>query len=162
MQIQKYEQSLEEVVGAALTRLGRRLGQRKVENRIPDDLPMVPMDAVLMEQLLFNLMDNTLKHTPVEAGLEVEARMEGDTVFVEVMDRGPGLTEGEEESIFEKFVRGSHASAPGSGLGLAVARGIARAHGGDLKAFQRPGGGAVFQLQLPLETSETRPIPKSA
>jgi two-component system sensor histidine kinase KdpD len=154
MQIQKYAQSLEEVVGAALTRLGRRLGRRKVENRIPDDLPMVPMDDVLMEQLLFNLMDNTLKHTPMEAGLEVEARVEDNTLFVEIMDRGPGLTPGEEESIFEKFVRGSHVSAPGSGLGLAVARGIARAHGGDLTASQRPEGGAIFRLQLPLGFQE--------
>jgi two-component system sensor histidine kinase KdpD len=154
LHLKKSPQSLEEVVGSALARLGRRVGNRKVENRIPSDLPLVPMDPVLMEQLLFNLMDNTLKHTPVEAGLEVEARLEGHTVFVEIMDKGPGLTPGEEETIFEKFVRGSHASAPGSGLGLAVARGIAKAHDGDLKAFQRPGGGAVFQLQLPLSPPE--------
>jgi two-component system sensor histidine kinase KdpD len=145
---------LEEVLGAALARLEDSLGTRAVMNRIPADLPMIPMDDVLVEQLLFNLLENAVKHASSSGAIELEARQERGSFIVEVMDRGPGVPPGEEETVFEKFVRGSKVSAPGSGLGLAVARGIAEAHGGALTVTQRPGGGALFRLCLPLAQAE--------
>jgi len=112
------------------------------------------MDDVLAEQLLFNLIDNAVKHASSGKTIELEARLEEGRLVLDVMDRGPGVPPGEEEAIFEKFARGTNATAPGSGLGLAVARGLAEAHGGSLTASQRPGGGALFRLILPLEASE--------
>jgi two-component system sensor histidine kinase KdpD len=82
--------------------------------------------------------------------VDLAARREGGTVVVEVADRGPGIPAGEEERIFERFHRGAHEGVRGTGLGLPIARAIAQVHGGRLSAANRPGGGALFRLVLPL------------
>jgi two-component system sensor histidine kinase KdpD len=156
LKVEKTPQPLEEPLGSALARLGKRLEDRKVEVRIPEDFPMVPMDGILIEQALFNLFENALKYTPARTPLEVTAARDETTAFVEVMDRGPGLAPGEEEIVFEKFHRGRDAAGGGTGLGLAVARGILEAHAGKLTAFNRQGGGAVFRLELPLGPAEPK------
>jgi two-component system sensor histidine kinase KdpD len=140
---------LAEVVGSALTRLERRLSGRPVETGIPDDLPFLSVDPVLLEQLFVNLLENAAKHTPPGTPIEIRAAREGGTLQVDVADRGPGLPLGEEERIFERFHRGPHAGGRGVGLGLPIARAIAQAHGGRLVASNRAGGGAVFRLTLP-------------
>ena len=150
LKVVKTPQPLEEPIGSALARLGQRLADRKVTVQIPEDFPMVPVDGILIEQALFNLFENALKYTPAGCPLEVAASLNGNTAVVEVMDRGPGLAEGEEEAVFEKFHRGRDASGGGTGLGLAVAKGILEAHEGKLTASNRPGGGAAFRLELPL------------
>ena len=148
---------LVEVVGGALTRLERRLAGRRVATSLPDDLPLVSLDPVLVEQLFVNLLENAAKYTPPGSELEVRARREGGTLVVDVADRGPGIPPGDEERIFERFHRGAHAGVRGVGLGLPISRAIAQAHGGRLVAANRPGGGAVFRLTLPLPTEPPRP-----
>jgi two-component system sensor histidine kinase KdpD len=137
-----------EVVGGALGRLDRELAGREVETGIPDDLPLVSADPVLLEQLLLNLLDNAAKHTPRGTPISISASPQDGGVVVEVADRGGGVPEGAEEQVFERFRRGAGAGR-GVGLGLAIARAIAVAHGGALVASRRPGGGAVFRLSIP-------------
>ena len=144
--------SIEEVVGAALGRFGKSLGERPVATRIPADLPLVSMDDVLIEQVLINLIDNALKYTPAGTPIEVGAEDTGGAVVVEVADRGPGLPPGAERLIFEKFHRTEPAPAVrGAGLGLAICQGIIRAHGGRIWAENRPGGGVTIRFALPLK-----------
>ncbi len=140
---------LEEIVGAALTRLEKQLGDRPVRTSLPADLPLISVDAILLEQLFVNLLENAAKYTPAGSLLELSAHTDGSVVVVEVADRGPGLPPGSEARVFEKFYRGQHHGPPGAGLGLAICLGIAHAHGGSLVAENRPGGGAVFRLTLP-------------
>jgi two-component system sensor histidine kinase KdpD len=141
---------LDEVIGSALTRLERRLAGRPVTTRIADDVPLLRIDPVLVEQLFLNLLENAAKYTPPGSPIEIRATREGGTIVVEVADRGPGLPADAEERIFERFFRGAHATVRGVGLGLPISRAIAQAHGGRLAAANRPGGGAVFRLTLPL------------
>ncbi len=148
---------LDEVIGGALTRLERRLAGRRVETVVPDDLPLVSLDPVLVGQLFVNLLENAAKYTPEGTELAIRAAREGGTLVVDVADRGPGIPPGDEERIFERFHRGAHAGVRGVGLGLPIARAIAQAHGGRLAASNRPGGGAVFRLTLPLLTPPPPP-----
>lgn len=141
---------LVEVVGAALTRLERALTGRLVTTVIPENLPLVSADPVLLEQLFLNLVENATKYTPAGSEIEIRASRDGDELVVDVADRGPGLRPNEEEQVFERFRRGAHPGVAGVGLGLPIARAIARVHGGHLEARGRPGGGAVFRLRLPL------------
>ncbi len=141
---------VDEVVGSALTRLDRQLAGREVRTALEPGLPLLSVDPVLLEQLLVNLLDNAVKHTPRGVPLEVVARRAGGELVLEVADRGPGLQPGEEERIFDRFHRGPAAGPRGAGLGLPIARAIARVHGGSLVAAAREGGGAVFRLALPV------------
>ncbi|HLC42525.1 MAG TPA: DUF4118 domain-containing protein [Methylomirabilota bacterium] len=146
---------IEELVGAALGRLGKRLGARPVLTRIPADLPLVPLDGVLIEQLLINLIDNALKYTPETSPIEIAAFGDDDGVMVEVADRGPGLPPGDERRVFDKLYRGQAKAGRGSGLGLAICRGIVEAHGGRIWAENRSEGGVAFRFTLPVK--ETPP-----
>jgi two-component system, OmpR family, sensor histidine kinase KdpD len=141
---------VDEVVGSALTRLDRQLGGRKVPTELDPGLPLLFVDPVLLEQSIVNLLENAIKHTPAGSELSVAARRDGEAVLLEVADRGPGIPPGDEERIFERFHRGPAAGSRGAGLGLPIARAIARVHGGQLVAASREGGGAVFRLTLPV------------
>jgi two-component system sensor histidine kinase KdpD len=150
--------SVEEVVGAALGRFGKALAARPVTTRIPAELPLVPMDDVLIEQVLINLVDNALKYTPPGSLIEVTAEDTGSAVEIEVADRGPGLPPGQEPRIFEKFHRTEPApSVRGAGLGLAICRGIISAHGGRIWAENRPGGGVAIRFTLPVKEAPPPP-----
>jgi two-component system sensor histidine kinase KdpD len=150
LQPRKESHALEEVVGAALQRLRRRLGQRRVTTRLPADLPMVPMDDVLIEQVLVNLLDNAIKYTPPDSPVAIIATATDQALTVEVTDRGPGLPAGEEALVFERFYRASPASGRSAGLGLAICKAIVEAHGGHIWAHNVPGGGVAFFFTLPL------------
>ncbi len=150
--VHKQMQPLEEVVGAALTRLGKSLCKRTVHTDFPADLPMVPLDNVLIEQVLINLLENAAKYTPGNTPIELSAIREDDSIVVEVADHGPGLDPGETEKVFEMFYRGQQKGREGgAGLGLPICRGIVRAHGGRIWAQNRPGGGVAFRFTLPLQ-----------
>jgi two-component system sensor histidine kinase KdpD len=151
LRVKKEWQPLEEVVGSALNRMEDALSGRAVETDLPPDLPLVPLDAVLIGQVLVNLLENALKYTPSGSPLEIRARQRAGGVEVIVADRGPGIPSGEEQRIFDKFYRVSGGSAGGVGLGLAICRGIVMAHGGQLFVQNRAGGGAEFRFQLPIE-----------
>ncbi len=149
--VRKDWEPLEEVIGSALARVEKRLGPRRVDVRLPADLPLVPLDPLLVEQVLINLFDNAIKYTPEDTPIEVSAAADDHVVSVTVADRGPGLAPGEEARIFEKFYRGEAAgTGSGAGLGLAIARGMVEVHGGQIVAEPRPGGGALFRFTLPL------------
>jgi two-component system, OmpR family, sensor histidine kinase KdpD len=149
--LQKDWHPLEELVGVALTRLGGRLGDRPVTTELPPDLPLLPVDGLLMEQVLINLLDNAVKYTPSGTPIEISASLVDGCLRLDIADRGPGLTAGDESRVFEKFYRGSRTgTARGVGLGLTICRGIVEAHGGTITAANRPGGGAIFRILLPL------------
>lgn len=141
---------LEEVIGAALNHLDARFAQREVRVVLPDEPPLVPGDPVLLEQLFINLLENAAKYS--SGVIEIEARFTPSEVQVEVNDRGPGVPAGEEERIFQKFHRlPSERGREGVGLGLAICRAIAVAHGGKISASNREGGGASLRFTLPLD-----------
>ena len=151
VQVHKEWQPLEEVVGAALTRLEALLHDRPLTTHLPADLPLVPLDSVLIEQVLINVLDNAMKYTPPGSPLALAAWTTDSAVTVEVADQGPGLAPGDEQRIFEKFYRAQRSGeSSGAGLGLTICRGIIEAHGGHLWAENRPGGGAVLRFTLPL------------
>lgn len=144
---------LEEIVGSALTRLEPQLEGRPIRTDLPADLPLVSVDAVLLEQLFVNLLENAAKYTPAGSPVEIVARAnpESRVVAIEVADRGPGIQPGDEARLFEKFVRGrQQTGSSGAGLGLAICRGVIGAHGGTIVAANRAGGGAAFRITLPI------------
>ncbi len=157
IQVNKEWQSLEEIVGVVLNRLGDRLNDHPVTVKLAGNLPLIPFDGLLIEQVLVNLFDNAIKYTPKGTPLELSASESFYTVTVELADRGPGIPLGEEERIFEKFVRG-RGVAGGVGLGLAICRTIINAHGGKIWAENREGGGAVFRFTL--SSAGLPPAPK--
>ncbi len=145
-------QPLEEVLGAALHQLDRHIGGRDVVLHVPDDLPLVEIDDVLMERVLVNLLENALRYSATGAPIELAASTTTGAVTVEILDRGPGLAPGEETRIFDEFVRGTAAGArDGVGLGLALARAIVEAHGGRIWAENRPDGGTAFRFTVPVQ-----------
>ncbi|NJO81728.1 MAG: sensor histidine kinase KdpD [Blastochloris sp.] len=156
IQARKEWQPLDEVVGAALSRLESRLAERPIAIDLPPDLPLVPLDTVLIEQVLVNLLENALKYTPPRSPLTIAAATERDAegrqaVRVSIADRGPGLGAGTAERIFEKFDRGAQPVGGGAGLGLTISRGMVQAHGGRIYAENRVDGGAIFAFTLPLD-----------
>ncbi|MFO0613297.1 MAG: DUF4118 domain-containing protein [Polyangiaceae bacterium] len=146
---------IEEIVGAALSRLESALADRPIVVRVPDEASLVAVDPVLFSQVLVNLLENALKYTPPKSPIEVRASVRADAFEIEVADRGPGIPGGAEARIFEKFVRGDHPGVGGVGLGLAICRGMIVAHGGTITAQNRPGGGAVFRIHVPQEIAPT-------
>jgi two-component system sensor histidine kinase KdpD len=149
VRLRKEPGSIEEIAGSALERLEKKvLSGRAVKTSLPADLPLVPMDSVLLEQVLLNLLENAARHTPPGTPIDVSARAEKDSLVVEIADRGAGIPEEELERVFEKFFHGK--VSKGAGLGLAICRAILSAHGGRVWAENRDGGGAVFRFALPL------------
>jgi two-component system, OmpR family, sensor histidine kinase KdpD len=143
---------LEEIVGTTINRLENQLQNRSVMTKLPDDLPPVQVDSVLIEQVLTNLVENAVKYTEPNTPITLSAWADDKEVTVEVADQGVGLPAGEEERIFDKFYRAQHvATARGVGLGLTICRGIIEAHGGRIWAMNRSEGGAAFRFTLPLE-----------
>ncbi|MCU1752779.1 two-component system sensor histidine kinase KdpD [Pseudomonas sp. 6D_7.1_Bac1] len=145
-------QPIEDVVGSALRAIQPILGGRSVHVALDDDLPPVRIDAVLIERILINLIENAVKYTPPDTAISLGAVATPDNIELWVADEGPGLPHGHEEAIFSKFMRGKkESSIPGVGLGLAICRAIAQAHGGTMLGITRPEGGARFTLRLPRE-----------
>jgi two-component system sensor histidine kinase KdpD len=147
--VKKEWQSIEEIIGVVLNRFSEKLKEHPISINLSPDLPLVPFDALLIEQVLMNLLDNAIKYTPKETPLDLSAMLKEDNLLVELADRGPGIPRGEEKRIFDKFVRGSKARG-GIGLGLAICHAIITAHGGDIWAENRDGGGTVFRFTLPI------------
>jgi two-component system sensor histidine kinase KdpD len=163
IQAHKEWQPLEEVVGAALTRLETQLHDRPLSTYFPADLLLVPLDSVLIEQVLINMLDNAVKYTPPGSPIDLTAWATEDAVTVEVADRGPGLPPGEEQRIFDKFYRVQRPSMPsGTGLGLTICRGLVEAHGGQMWAENRSGGGTAIRFTLPLTGTPPSVTPKEA
>ena len=143
-------QPLEEVVGASLDAVRSTIAGHRIKVDLPDDLPLLELDAALIERVLSNLLENAAKYTPAGSTIAIGAAPSGADIDVWVADNGPGLPAGKEEEIFKKFERGQKESAtPGVGLGLAICRAIIAAHGGTIRAENRREGGARFVFSLP-------------
>ncbi|MEJ5330360.1 MAG: ATP-binding protein [Desulfobaccales bacterium] len=141
---------LEEVLGSALNQLEARLQGRALTLELDPDLPLVHLDALLIERVFINLLDNALKYSPEERPITLRAFRSNGEVVVEVADQGPGLPPGAEAKVFDKFYQAAPGSHRGVGLGLSICRSIVEIHGGRMEAANRPEGGAVFRFSLPL------------
>jgi two-component system sensor histidine kinase KdpD len=151
-------QPIEEVVGSALRSSDTLLVRHQVRTRLPADLPIVNIDAVLIERVLCNLIENATKYTPAGSLITIAATSDGQDLTVCVSDNGTGIPAGREEAIFQKFTRGQQESAiPGVGLGLAICRAIVEAHGGRIHARRSEEGGAAFLFTIPLGTPPAMP-----
>lgn len=144
-------QFLEEVVGSALRASKLQLVAHAVQTRLAADLPLVCFDAVLIERVLCNLLENAVKYTPPGSTIRLHGEAVHGLLQVSVIDNGPGVPAGQEEAIFEKFSRGERESnKPGVGLGLSICRAIVEAHGGRIHVAAAQGCGAAFVFTLPL------------
>jgi two-component system sensor histidine kinase KdpD len=153
--IDKQWHPVDEVVGSALSRLQQHLGEREVRIGISEDLPLGHFDAVLIEQVLINLIENAAKYSPPASAISVEAEPVVDGIELRVLDRGIGLLPGDEERVFEMFYRGADVRLDhrGTGLGLAICKAVVDAHGGRIGATIREDGGTLVWLQLPHDGS---------
>lgn len=142
-------QSLEEIVGAVANRLASQFKTHPLRISLPTDLPLIPCDALLIEQVMRNLFENAFKYTPQGSDITLSAKAKDQRVLVTVADRGPGILPEDSEQIFEKFVRGKHISG-GAGLGLSICQGIVAAHGGEIWVDNLPEGGSAFTFTLPM------------
>lgn len=140
----------DELVSGGLGLLKERLRDFKLDIKLQPDCPLLFGDQVLLERLLFNLLDNAVKYCPFGSRILIEVTQRNQTVMVAVHDNGPGLPAGDPQKLFDPFRRGQKESKiAGVGLGLAICRSIARAHNADLLALPSTMGGASFILMLP-------------
>jgi two-component system sensor histidine kinase KdpD len=148
---------VQDLVGCALAALEPRIGLREISFKMQPVMPLVQMDMVLMTQVLVNLLDNAHKYSPPESVIEVVAQIESAWLVVEVADRGPGVPEHDLKRVFDKFYRiPVPEGAGGTGLGLSICKGIVEAHGGNIAAENRVGGGLRIVIRLPLAAGEVK------
>jgi two-component system sensor histidine kinase KdpD len=144
-----------EIIDRVLQRLASQLEGRPVELFVPDDLPLIPVDYVQLEQVLWNLLQNALTYAPPGSPLTIEAGRQATSLVLSIGDRGPGIPIAERARVFEKFYRLAQSQAAGlygAGLGLAICKGLVEAHGGEIAILDRDGGGLLVSIQLPLHT----------
>jgi two-component system sensor histidine kinase KdpD len=142
---------VQDLVGCALAAIEQRIGSRRIDVNLADDLPPAPMDLVLMTQVLVNLLDNAHKYSPAESAIEISASADKSWLSLEVADRGPGVPAHDLKRVFDKFYRiPVPEGAGGTGLGLSICKGIVEAHGGRIVAENRTGGGLSIVIRLPL------------
>jgi two-component system sensor histidine kinase KdpD len=152
IQLHKEWYPVEEIIGTMLTRFSKQMGGREVKVTLPRGIPLIYCDAVMIEQVLSNLLKNALRYTPAGSPLEIAAEISADSVEISLADRGPGIPAGLENRLFEKFYRLREETAQsGVGLGLPICRAIVAVHGGSIRARNRADGGAIFSFLLPLD-----------
>lgn len=148
--LRKEWQLLEEVIGSSIKLLGRALENHRLNISLEQDLPLLEYDAVLLERVFCNLLENAAKYAPVGSVIDITASTKNDYVEISVSDHGPGFPQGKQNELFEMFARGESESAvPGVGLGLAICRAIIQAHDGTISAVNKPEGGATITFTLP-------------
>jgi two-component system sensor histidine kinase KdpD len=152
IKINREWQSLEEIVGAVTNRMAGQFQTHPLHISLPTDLPLIPCDDLLIEQVMRNLLENALKYSPEGTDISLSAMVKDLEVLVSVADRGQGVPPGESERIFEKFVRGKHVGG-GAGLGLAICQGFVALHGGRIWMDNLPEGGSAFTFTLPISKS---------
>ncbi len=141
---------LQDVIGAALAHLDEQFKDHPVSVNMEEGMPLIPMDFVLMEQVIVNLLDNAAKYSPPGAPIEISVACQNGEALIRIADRGPGIPSQELEQVFTKFHRVKrHGQVKGVGLGLSICKGIVEAHRGRIWAENRPGGGSVFSVTLP-------------
>ncbi len=144
---------IQDLVGIALTRFAQRHDTHPIQVSLPEELPLVSIDVALMTQVLMNLLDNAVKYSPDQAPIEIQGWLEEREVALVVIDQGIGIPEADLPNLFDKFYRTTRSHGIGGiGLGLSISKGIVEAHGGRMWAENRPSGGAVIGLALPIDT----------
>jgi two-component system sensor histidine kinase KdpD len=152
MHIKKEACDIQDLVGSTLEELSSRLGDRSITIDIPPELPLVPLDFVLVERVLVNVIDNALKYSPADTPIEIKAHTAGAFLEIDVSDRGTGIPPEDLDRIFDKFYRVQRPdNVSGTGLGLSISKGILQAHGGFIAAENRPDGGTIITISLPLQ-----------
>jgi two-component system sensor histidine kinase KdpD len=155
--IRRSWESMEEIVGAVLARTRLRDPLRRIQSRLAKDLPLIQADPVLLAQLIGNLLDNALKYST--DGIDLVVDVAANTMQVSIKDRGADIPEAMYQTIFEPYSRNDQSGQRGAGLGLALCRAIATAHGGTLSVRRRSRGGNVFCLSLPLPAEQPSGAP---
>lgn len=151
VKLQKQFYSLPELIKNVVKTLSNKLDKRAIHLQVPENFPDVPFDHVFLEEVFINLLDNAIKFTQPGSSIDISLEVEKNKVIVSIEDHGPGIMADEVNKLFEKFYRGRQLTTErGLGLGLAICRSIIKAHGGDIWAENRDGGGAVFRFTLPL------------
>ncbi len=145
-------ESMEEIVGAVLARIRHRDPTRRIKSRVPEGLPLIRVDPVLLAQLIANLLDNALKYS--QGTIELVVSVDAQAMQVSVKDRGKEIAPEKYASIFEPYTRDDQSGQHGAGLGLALCRAIATSHGGSLSLRRRNGGGNSFTFAMPLEAQQ--------
>ena len=143
-------QAIDEVIGSALCRLEPRLLGRQVVTDVPTTIPLSSFDPVLIGQVVTNLVENVVLHTPPASPLEITVRSNDTQIALEVADRGPGVRAGDEERVFDRLYRDAAKGGGGVGLGLTICRAIMAVHDGRIWLENRPGGGAIVRLTMPI------------
>jgi two-component system OmpR family sensor kinase len=163
-QVARTDLDLTAIAAEALDEVAPLAGERRIESQVEGPLPMTGNPDEL-HRMIRNLLENAVRHTPQKTTIELTARRDGDEALLEVLDDGPGIPDGIEEQVFDRFVRGEGPAdtigGGGSGLGLAIVRAVARSHGGSVDAGKSAYGGARFSVRLPLETAP-EPAPRQA
>jgi two-component system sensor histidine kinase KdpD len=155
--------SLAEIVNRVLQRFGPDLADRPLTLQVPEDLPLLPVDYVQIEQVVWNVLQNALKYSPPGSPLVITAELAGTVVALRISDHGPGVPVEERERVFAKFYRYQHpdqARVPGSGVGLTICKGLVEAHGGQIAFSEHHGGGALVEIQLSLQIDPAIPSGK--
>ena len=150
--------SIPEIAASVLRQQTPRLARHRVLFDVPPDLPLVRVDAMLVETVLANLVENAARHTPPETVVRLVGKAEGDHLLISVESHGGGLDKDELEGVFGKFQRGAGGRTPGIGLGLAICRAVVTLHGGRIWAETVAGGGTAFRFTLPTERAPHAPL----
>jgi two-component system sensor histidine kinase KdpD len=144
---------MQDLIGTAIEQLGRRAEKKQIKVNVPANFPLVPMDFTLMAQVIVNLLENAIKYSPQDSLIEMVASLDDSKARLQILDRGVGIPSGDLFRVFDKFYRVQRPeSVSGTGLGLSISKGIVEAHGGEVRALNREGGGTILEVELPLGT----------
>ena len=142
---------IQDAIGAALAQLDEQLGKREVRVNLPDDLPLVPLDYILIEHVLVNILDNAIKYSPPDLPIDIAAHISNAFLEIDISDQGVGIPPEDLKRVFDKFYRVHRPdNISGTGLGLSICKGIIEALNGFIAAENRPGGGTTFTIGIPL------------
>jgi two-component system sensor histidine kinase KdpD len=157
LKLTKKPSEVQDLIGAALEQLGSRLGQRPIKIDIPVDIPFIYVDTGLIVQTLVNLMDNAFKYSPPDSLIEIKGQHIADEVYIEITDQGIGIPAQDLAHVFDKFYRINRPdTVTGTGMGLSISKGIIEAHGGSIVAENRPGGGTIMRVKLPVNNPKAQ------
>lgn len=157
MNVTKTPEAVEEIVAEAISRIRKRFSNRKITVKVPNKLLIVPMDGTLIEQVIINLLENAVKHSPEDSTIEVKVKKTENHAVFEIIDNGTGINQQDFPFLFETAVpdeKRSSDSSRGMGIGLSICKSIINAHHGGIEAENKLTGGAIFRFTLPLEERE--------
>ena len=142
---------IQDLIGTAIEQLGKRAENHQIKVHIPEKFPLVPIDFTLMVQVIVNLLENAIKYSPENSTIEITASSNSTQANLQILDRGIGIPPNDLSRVFDKFYRVQRPeSISGTGLGLSICKGIIETHGGQIRAFNREGGGTIIRIELRL------------